>query len=67
MEIQKKLLKIQSELKAPKNQFNKFGNYKYRNQEDILEALKPLLKKNDTTLVLTDEVHQTDEGVHYVN
>jgi len=35
---------IQSELKAPKNQMNKFGGYKYRSAEDILEAVKPLLK-----------------------
>ena len=39
----KKVAAIQSKLKAPKNQFNKFGNYSYRNQEDILEAVKPLL------------------------
>lgn len=50
------LIKIQSELKAPKEQFNKFGNYNYRNCEDILEALKPLLKKYNCTLTLTDEV-----------
>ena len=35
-----KLLGIQSELKAPKGQFNKFGNYNYRSCEDILEAVK---------------------------
>lgn len=52
----KKLLQIQTELKAPKNQYNSFGKYKYRNQEDILEALKPLLKKYECGLSLTDEV-----------
>ena len=41
-DIYTKLSHIQNELKAPKNQFNKFGNYKYRSCEDILEALKPL-------------------------
>jgi len=51
-----KLQKIQIELKAPKNQKNNFGNYMYRNQEDILEAVKPLLKLNKATLVLTDRV-----------
>lgn len=45
MNIVEKLLAIQTELKAPKNQTNKFGNYKYRSAEDILEALKPYLKK----------------------
>jgi hypothetical protein len=52
----KKLAKVQQELKAPKSQFNKFGNYAYRNQEDILEAVKPLLAKHGLTLFLTDEV-----------
>ena len=37
-----KLLSIQNELKAPKNQYNKFGKYNYRSCEDILEAIKPL-------------------------
>ena len=43
-ELHAKLVNIQSELKAPKNQFNSFGKYKYRSAEDILEAVKPLLK-----------------------
>lgn len=51
-----KLLKVQTELKAPKGQFNKFGNYKYRSCEDILEAVKPHLKKNGLVLFLTDEM-----------
>lgn len=50
------LQKIQSELKAPKNQYNKFGGYKYRNQEDILEAAKPLLKKYGCTLTVSDDL-----------
>jgi hypothetical protein len=50
------LIKIQSELKAPKNQRNKFGNYNYRSCEDILEALKPLLTANNALLTLNDEV-----------
>lgn len=56
MSIYKKLLAIQTELKAPKNQFNKFGNYKYRNCEDILEGVKPLLKQNNVTIMIHDEV-----------
>lgn len=51
-----KLIKIQSELKAPKNQRNKFGNYNYRSLEDILEAVKPLLVKHGVELTLADEV-----------
>jgi hypothetical protein len=52
------LIKIQSELKAPKNNLNKFGNYHYRSCEDILEALKPLLLKHGCTLTVTDEVKE---------
>lgn len=50
------LIVIQSELKAPKSQFNKFGGYKYRKAEDILEAVKPLLAKQKCTLTITDDV-----------
>ena len=49
-----KLLEIQKALKAPKNQFNSFGKYKYRNCEDILEALKPILE--DCTITISDEI-----------
>lgn len=54
----KKLIEIQNELKAPKSQYNAFGKYKYRKCEDILEAVKPLLKKHNVTLVLTDEISE---------
>lgn len=54
--IYKKLNEIQIKLKAPKSQFNKFGNYKYRNCEDILEALKPLLNEFKTVISLKDEI-----------
>jgi len=54
--IYKKLLAIQTELKAPKGQRNNFGNYNYRNCEDILESVKPLLKKHDCTLFIKDDV-----------
>jgi hypothetical protein len=50
------LKKIQAELKAPKNQFNKFGNYAYRSAEDILEAVKPLLAKYNSMLTISDEI-----------
>ena len=51
-----KLVAIQSELKAPKGQTNKFGGYKYRSCEDILEALKPHLKDQGLFLSITDEL-----------
>lgn len=52
----KALIDIQSELKAPKNQFNSFGKYKYRNCEDILEAAKPILLKHGCVLTITDQI-----------
>jgi len=55
MNIYKKLMNVQSKLKAPKGQYNAFGKYKYRNSEDILEAVKPLLLKNNLVLTITDD------------
>ncbi len=49
---------IQGELKANKSQFNSFGKYYYRSCEDILEALKPLLKTYNCTLTISDEVKE---------
>lgn len=54
----KELTQIQNELKAPKNQYNKFGGYKYRNCEDILEAVKPLLLKYNCNLFIYDDAIQ---------
>jgi hypothetical protein len=54
----KELILIQAELKAPKNQYNSFGKYKYRSVEDILEAVKPLLLKYECTLIIEDEVKE---------
>lgn len=52
----KKLMNIQSELKAPKGQYNRFGKYKYRSCEDILEAVKPVLAKHGCTLTISDSI-----------
>ena len=52
----KELIEIQNELKAPKNQKNTFGKYMYRSAEDILEAVKPLLKKYECHLTISDEM-----------
>lgn len=60
----KQLISIQGELKAPKNQFNSFGKYHYRNAEDILEALKPLLYKYGCTLTISDEVKAAGDIVY---
>ena len=56
MNIYEKLSNIQNELKCNKNQFNKFGGYKYRSCEDILEAAKPLLRKEKVVLTISDEL-----------
>lgn len=56
MGIYEKLLAVQAELKAPKSQYNNFGKYKYRNCEDILESLKPILAKNKATITISDGV-----------
>ena len=56
MNIFEKLMNIQNELKAPKNQWNEFGKYKYRNCEDILEAVKPICKKYNMALIVEDEI-----------
>lgn len=61
MKLLEKLLAIQIELKAPKNQYNSFGKYKYRNCEDILEAVKPLCLKNKAVLTVSDEVENIHE------
>ena len=51
-----KLAMIQQELIAPKNQYNGYGKYNYRSCEDILEGLKPCLKKVGCALTITDEL-----------
>ena len=50
--------KLRYELSVPKNQYNSFGKYNYRSQEDILEAVKPLLKKYDLSLLIKDDIQQ---------
>ncbi|MFA6867587.1 MAG: ERF family protein [Clostridia bacterium] len=56
-----KMVAVQSELKAPKGQYNSFGKYKYRSCEDILESVKPLLKKYNLILLINDEIVQIGE------
>ena len=54
--FQQRLINVQSRLKAPKSQYNSFGKYAYRNQEDILEAVKPLLADNGLTMTISDDI-----------
>ena len=64
MNIYEKLAKIQSELKAPKGNFNSFGKYRYRSAEDILEAVKPICHKYKTVLTISDRVISVSERVY---
>jgi hypothetical protein len=59
-----KLTRIQTELKAPKNQLNSFGKYKYRSAEDIVESAKPILNKYDAALLISDEVVQIGDRIY---
>ena len=61
----KTLIAIQNEIKAPKGQVNKFGNYNYRSCEDILMAVKPLLEKHNASILITDEIKEV-AGKPYV-
>lgn len=63
--IYERLAKVQSELKAPKGQYNNFGKFHYRSCEDILDAVKSLLVENELTLTLTDEPCMIDDW-HYI-
>lgn len=56
MNIYEKLTEVQNELKAPKSKYNSFGNYNYRSCEDIMEAVKPLLKDKKLAMTVKDDV-----------
>lgn len=56
MNFNEKIVKLQSKLKAPKNQYNSFGKYKYRSCEDIVEGVKPLTSELGLILLITDEL-----------
>ena len=64
IDFYKKLMRIQSDLKAPKGQRNAFGGYKYRSCEDILEAVKPLLRREEMILIISDELVSVEGRVY---
>ena len=64
MKIHEKLLAIQLKLEVPKTHFNKFGDFNYRSCEDILNALKPLLKEYKCTLTLNDSITTCKDCVY---
>lgn len=57
-------MKIQTTLKAPKDKWNDYGKYNYRNAEGILEAVKPLLAENKLSMYITDDVQAVGERVY---
>jgi hypothetical protein len=64
MSIYKKLSNIQNELNVPKNQRNTFGNYNFRSAEDILEVAKPVCKKHETVLIVSDKIITQGDRVY---
>lgn len=66
LKLHERLLNVQHNLKAPKGQYNKFGNFNYRSAEDILEAVKPLNFENGLTLTISDEVKEVSGRIYVV-
>ncbi len=64
MTIHEKMMKIQTTLKAPKNKWNNYGKYNYRNAEGILEAVKPLLEEQKLAMYITDDVIAVGDRVY---
>lgn len=64
MSIVEKLMRIQTEIKAPKNLYNNFGKYHYRNAEGICEAVKPYLQKEKCALTLKDEIVEVGNRIY---
>lgn len=62
--VLQKLLKVQLELKAPKNQYNEFGHFFYRSCEDILEGTKPLCEKYNCLILLTDNIKMVGDRIY---
>lgn len=62
--VLQKLLKVQLELKAPKNQYNEFGKFWYRSCEDILEGTKPLCEKYNCLILLTDNIKMVGDRIY---
>lgn len=62
--INEKLVKIQHELKAPKDQHNGFGNYNYRSLENVLESVKPLLAEAGLSIILSDDIAEVGGRVY---
>ena len=64
MNVTKKLMNIQRDLKAPKGQYNSYGKFNYRSCEDILEAVKPLLARENCLLLISDEIQDVGGRIY---
>ena len=64
MSVYSLLNKVQTELVAPKNQFNAFGKYNYRSCEDILEGVKPLLKELNCVILVSDSIEMVGDRIY---
>ena len=64
MSVYSLLNKVQTELVAPKNQFNAFGKYNYRSCEDILEGVKPLLKELNCVILVSDSIEMIGDRIY---
>jgi len=64
MSVYSLLNKVQTELVAPKSQFNKFGKYNYRSCEDILEGVKPHLKSHNCVIIISDSVEMIGDRIY---
>lgn len=64
MNVHEKLLHVQQNLRAPKGQYNKFGDFHYRSCEDIQEAVKPLLAEVKAILLTGDEIVQIGSRIY---
>lgn len=67
MDLYKKLISVQTKLKAPKNQYNNFGKYSYRSCEDILEGLKPILAEVGATIIITDSIVNIEQRIYVMS
>lgn len=64
MNFMKRFVQLQNELKAPKSKYNSFGKYNYRSAEDILEGVKPLLKKYEMVLTISDDIVMIGDRIY---
>lgn len=63
-DVYKTLAEVQAKTKAPKAQYNSFGNYTYRSAEAIMEAVKPALKAAGAVIYLSDDITVQNDRIY---